>query len=153
LQIRRGETLGIVGESGCGKSTLAQLLMGMLKPSTGHQRDKPAGGMQMVFQDPLARPACRSGASSPSRCGCKNAAANANAVSWRKTWRCRWAFARNISTGCHMPFPAGSASASPSPGRSSDPDIIVLDEPTSALDISVQAQILNLLVNCNSSAI
>ena len=35
LQIRRGETLGIVGESGCGKSTLAQLLMGMLKPSIG----------------------------------------------------------------------------------------------------------------------
>ena len=31
LQIRRGETLGIVGESGCGKSTLAQLLMGMLQ--------------------------------------------------------------------------------------------------------------------------
>lgn len=35
LQIRRGETLGIVGESGCGKSTLAQLLMGMLQPSHG----------------------------------------------------------------------------------------------------------------------
>lgn len=33
LQIRQGETLGIVGESGCGKSTLAQLLMGMLQPS------------------------------------------------------------------------------------------------------------------------
>lgn len=35
LQIRQGETLGIVGESGCGKSTLAQLLMGMLQPSQG----------------------------------------------------------------------------------------------------------------------
>lgn len=55
LQIRRGETLGIVGESGCGKSTLAQLLMGMLKPSTGaYQRVNHAGGMQMVFQDPLS---------------------------------------------------------------------------------------------------
>ena len=55
LEIRRGETLGIVGESGCGKSTLAQLLMGMLKPSTGAcQRAHHAGGMQMVFQDPLS---------------------------------------------------------------------------------------------------
>ncbi|MXG37666.1 ATP-binding cassette domain-containing protein, partial [Escherichia coli] len=55
LQLHRGETLGIVGESGCGKSTLAQLLMGMLKPSTGVcQRTHHAGDMQMVFQDPLS---------------------------------------------------------------------------------------------------
>ena len=57
LQIRQGETLGIVGESGCGKSTLAQLLMGMLKPSQGsysRRGDKQHNGMQMVFQDPLS---------------------------------------------------------------------------------------------------
>ncbi|KAA1139416.1 ATP-binding cassette domain-containing protein, partial [Citrobacter portucalensis] len=55
LQIRQGETLGIVGESGCGKSTLAQLLMGMLKPSQGsysRRGDKQHNGMQMVFQEP-----------------------------------------------------------------------------------------------------
>lgn len=60
LQIRQGETLGIVGESGCGKSTLAQLLMGMLKPSHGEcsrpgvARTGANSGMQMVFQDPLS---------------------------------------------------------------------------------------------------
>ncbi len=54
LQIKRGETLGVVGESGCGKSTLAQLLMGMLKPSTGECCHHDRSGMQMVFQDPLS---------------------------------------------------------------------------------------------------
>ena len=55
LQIRRSETLGIVGESGCGKSTLAQLLMGMLQPSHGQYiRSRSQRIMQMVFQDPLS---------------------------------------------------------------------------------------------------
>lgn len=55
LQIRRGETLGIVGESGCGKSTLAQLLMGMLQPSHGQYiRSGSQRIMQMVFQDLLS---------------------------------------------------------------------------------------------------
>lgn len=59
LQIRRGETLGIVGESGCGKSTLAQLLMGMLQPSHGQYiRSGSQRIMQMVFHVRSISTAC-----------------------------------------------------------------------------------------------
>ncbi|MDI7047421.1 ATP-binding cassette domain-containing protein, partial [Escherichia coli] len=55
LQIRRGETLGMVGETGGGKSTLGQLLMGMLQPSNGQYiRSGSQRIMQMVFQEPLS---------------------------------------------------------------------------------------------------
>jgi peptide/nickel transport system ATP-binding protein len=56
LDIRQGETLGVVGESGCGKTTLAQVLIGLVQPSAGSvARRRPDGGetrMQIVFQDP-----------------------------------------------------------------------------------------------------
>lgn len=68
LQIRRGETLGIVGESGCGKSTLAQLLMGMLQPSHGQYI---RSGSQRCFRTRSLRSirAYRCGASSQNRSG------------------------------------------------------------------------------------
>ncbi|WP_331251674.1 ATP-binding cassette domain-containing protein, partial [Enterobacter hormaechei] len=50
LRMQRGESLGVVGESGCVKSRLAQVLMGILKPSTGGcEGANVGGGMQMVF--------------------------------------------------------------------------------------------------------
>ncbi len=135
LQIRRGETLGIVGESGCGKSTLAQLLMGMLQPShgqyicSGSQRI-----MQMVFQDPLS-------------------SLNPRLPVWRIITEPLWIAKRSseqqrralaeelaVQVGIRPEYLAIARALS------SQPDVIVLDEPTSALDISVQAQILNLLV-------
>ena len=66
-EIRRGETLALVGESGCGKSTVARLIVGLHSPSRGHVEFDgvrlSAGGeetararrrMQMIFQDPYA---------------------------------------------------------------------------------------------------
>ena len=66
LQIRRGETLGLVGESGCGKSTLARLILRLLEPTDGkvtfegenilgydrRQMLAARRNMQIVFQDP-----------------------------------------------------------------------------------------------------
>ena len=148
LEIRRGETLGIVGESGCGKSTLAQLLMGMLKPSTGAcQRAHHAGGMQMVFQDPLS--------SLDPRLPVWRIITEPVWVQKRSSERDRRQLAENLALQVgirpeyldRLPhaFSGGQRQRiAIARALSSDPDIIVLDEPTSALDISVQAQILNL---------
>lgn len=155
LQIARGETLGIVGESGCGKSTLAQLLMGMIKPASGechHARSPGAGlgsGMQMVFQDPLS-------------------SLDPRLPVWRIITEPVWIQKHNseaqrrelaqslaLLTGIRPEYLDRLPHAFSGGQRqriaiaralSAQPDIIVLDEPTSALDISVQAQILNLLV-------
>jgi peptide/nickel transport system ATP-binding protein len=66
LTIRRGETLGLVGESGCGKSTLGRVIAGILPPTQGHvslEREpvmarghKTTTRVQTVFQDPFAVP-------------------------------------------------------------------------------------------------
>lgn len=151
LNIMRGETLGIVGESGCGKSTLAQLLIGLLKPSSGellHDRAS-GGGMQMVFQDPQSSldprlPVWRI-ITEPVYVRQRSGAAQRKALAAE--------LARQVGlrpeTLDRLPheFSGGQRQRiSIARALSSAPDIIVLDEPTSALDISVQAQILNLLV-------
>ncbi|MDE1186671.1 MAG: ABC transporter ATP-binding protein [Pantoea sp.] len=151
LQLKRGETLGIVGESGCGKSTLAQLLMGMLQPQQGQcqRTGQAASTMQMVFQDPLSSldprlPVWRI-ITEPvwiqqrlkESARRQLAAELAQLVGIRVEYLDRLPHA--FSGGQRQRIAIARA-------LSSSPDIIVLDEPTSALDISVQAQILNLLV-------
>ena len=150
LQVRTGETLGIVGESGCGKSTLAQLLMGLLKPSSGQLSwaHKAGSNVQIVFQDPqsslnprlpiwriITEPLYARGMRSSEQMR-SIAAKVAAQVGIRPEYLDR--FAHQFSGGQRQRIAIARA-------LSSDPDIIVLDEPTSALDISVQAQILNLL--------
>ncbi len=155
MQVRRGETLGIVGESGCGKSTLAKLLMGMLKPTSGTvelirtPNSWLGRGMQMVFQDPLSSldprlPVWRTITepvwiqSHPSETERRALAASlAEKVGIRPEYLDRPPHA--FSGGQRQRIAIARA-------LSGQPDIMVLDEPTSALDISVQAQILNLLV-------
>ena len=155
LQIARGETLGIVGESGCGKSTLAQLLMGMIAPASGvcHRARTPGSrlgsGMQMVFQDPLS--------SLDPRLPVWRIITEPVFIQQRSSEAQRRMLARDLAllTGIRPEYLDRQPHAFSGGQRqriaiaralSAQPDIIVLDEPTSALDISVQAQILNLLV-------
>lgn len=154
LQVRAGETLGVVGESGCGKSTLAQLLMGLIKPTSGrldwvyNDAKERSSNVQIVFQDPQSSLDPRLPVwkviteplfvqrSAPRRDMREIAANVASQVGIRTEYMDR--FPHQFSGGQRQRIAIARA-------LSSNPDIIVLDEPTSALDISVQAQILNLL--------
>jgi peptide/nickel transport system ATP-binding protein len=162
LTIRRGETLGLVGESGCGKSTVGRTILRLYKPTGGRVvfdgRDitSLAEGelrplrrrMQMVFQDPFAslnpRHSVGRIVGEPLRthglAGRRDAAARVRELL--------------VTVG----LPADAASRYPhefSGGQRQriglaraiavNPDFVVADEPVSALDVSIQAQIINLL--------
>jgi peptide/nickel transport system ATP-binding protein len=161
LEVMRGEVLGIVGESGCGKSTLARVLLGILNPTQGGVRleDRSMADLsrrdvarivQPVFQDPYSslnpRKTIREIIELPLRVHSIGTAAEHQ---------------RTVSEIVDkVGLPARLLSARPnqlSGGQRQRvaiaralvvrPQIIICDEPTSALDVSVQAQILNLLMD------
>ena len=148
LSLRQGETLCVVGESGCGKSTLAQVLAGLVTPTEGRV-ERPDGGLQMVFQDPtssldprlpvwrvITEPVFLRCAETPQALRAL-AADLAVQVGLRPEHVDR--FPHEFSGGQRQRIAIARA-------LSAEPSVMVLDEPTSALDISVQAQILNLLM-------
>ncbi|ROR10024.1 ABC transporter ATP-binding protein [Erwinia sp. JUb26] len=156
MVVNRGETLGIVGESGCGKSTLAKLLMGMLKPTSGKlelarsPNSWLGRGMQMVFQDPLS--------SLDPRLPVWRIITEPVWIQSRTDEKARRELAESLAAKVgirpeYLDRPPHAFSGGQrqriaiARALSGQPDIMVLDEPTSALDISVQAQILNLLVS------
>ena len=159
LDLKRGETLGIVGESGCGKSTLARMLVGLDRPSEGTIRldgkDLTEGGaralaarVQYVFQDPVSslnpRHTIRHILEAPMKhlLGLGSAerqqrlADLCEAVNLNPDFLVR--YPHEFSGGQAQRIGIARALAA-------EPDVIVLDEPVSALDVSVQAQVLNLL--------
>ncbi|MEO6854427.1 MAG: ATP-binding cassette domain-containing protein [Rhodoferax sp.] len=161
LRIRKGETLGLVGESGCGKSTLAKMLLGLMEPSSGNvlingreidpsQRRALARHIQPIFQDPYSSLNPRRTVADIVRVPLALHQVGTAQEQQRKVRdmldlvgmpeRTHKQYPNQLSGGQRQRVAIARALVL-------RPDILVCDEPTSALDVSVQAQILNLLLD------
>jgi len=164
LALTRGRTLGLVGESGSGKSTTGRLVLGLERPDAGEVRFDgtalaPTGSalwraqrarMQMIFQDPLGaldrrlpilaqvREPLDIHAIGPVAERDGQARALLQSVGLRASQGA--SYPHELSGGQRQRVNIARALAS-------KPDLLVLDEPVSALDVSIQAQVLNLLLD------
>lgn len=165
LDIMAGETLSVVGESGCGKSTLARVVIGLYPPTSGeiYYRDQRIDNLQgtkrrpfrtkaqMVFQDPYAslnpRMRVRQILEEPVRFHKpelsdaqvrEKVAEVMEQVGINPQWAER--YPHEFSGGQRQRISIARALVL-------DPEFIVADEPISALDVSIQAQVLNLMMD------
>jgi len=163
FEIRRGETLGLVGESGCGKSTVGRALLRLYKPTGGRivfdGRDITNAGegdlralrrrMQMIFQDPFA-------SLNPRHSVGRLIGEPLRVHGLARTGRDVRTRVRELLGIVGLPTDAAGRYPHEFSGGQRqrigiaraiavNPDFVVADEPVSALDVSIQAQIINLL--------
>lgn len=168
FNVERGEALCVVGESGCGKSTVARLIAGLLTPSSGEIHydgdridDKSRNAMmplrkkmQMIFQNPYAslnpRMTIQQALEEPVRY--HNSGLTSGEVKGKvadvmrsvgvdPSWASR--YPHEFSGGQRQRIAIARA-------LTVDPEFIIADEPISALDVSIQAQVLNLMLEAKN---
>lgn len=165
LKINTGETLGVVGESGCGKSTLGRTILRLIEPTSGevifngedivqyHKNvlKEARRNMQIIFQDPYSslNPRMTVGQiiSEPIKI---NRIAKSNNEVDKKVYELMELVglaSRFVNTYPHELDGGRRQRIGIARALSLNPQFIVCDEPVSALDVSIQAQILNLLMD------
>ena len=166
IEVERGKTLGLVGESGCGKSTLGRTLIRIYEPtegkitlngkdisgkSTKRFRQDQARSIQMIFQDPYA---CLSPRMTVSQLISEgwglNHAIHMSAEEKRdRVIELLETVGLNEEHANRFPheFSGGQRQRiGIARALSMSPELIICDEPISALDVSIQAQVMNLLL-------
>ncbi|SHH88480.1 ABC transporter ATP-binding protein [Desulfosporosinus lacus] len=162
FEIRRGETLGLVGESGCGKSTIGRVILRLLEPSKGkvifegkvlnelshEEMRQMRSQMQMIFQDSYAslNPRMRVGDIIAEPILIQGVSSRAE----REKRVCKILDVVGLSPyhGARYPheFSGGQRQRiGIARALALNPKLIICDEPVSALDLSIQAQLINLL--------
>ena len=164
IKIYRGETLGIVGESGCGKSTLGKMLVRWLEPSGGqiffegseltrHTERQLRQKMQIIFQDPYSslNPWMTLGELVTEPAEIHQLITKAQRAEYAKNLLEKVGLgAYDLKRYPHQ-FSGGQRQRiCIARALSVRPEFILCDEPVSALDVSIQSQILNLLMDLQS---
>lgn len=165
LSIKRGETLGVVGESGCGKSTLGRTILRLIEPTSGDilyngesilaydqkRMTDMRRKMQIIFQDPFTSLNPRMTVSeiiAEPMIACKTIS-NKNDRMERvyELMKTVGLAERFVNTYPHELDGGRRQRIGIARALAVDPEFIVCDEPVSALDVSIQAQILNLMMD------
>lgn len=165
IPIMKGETLGVVGESGCGKSTLGRTILRLLEPTSGEilyngqnivdystkQMKEMRKKMQIIFQDPFTSLNPRMSVSeiiAEPMITTKTLKNNTERLD--RVYRLMETVGlaeRFINSYPHELDGGRRQRIGIARALSVDPEFIVCDEPVSALDVSIQAQILNLMMD------